>query len=78
MVARQGCYAPSSDYLHHLLPAAGGGGGGHGGGVAAARSRGVQYIIYVVNKLGLAASTAFNAVNYLDRFLSINCHLVSN
>ncbi|RLM58163.1 putative cyclin-D7-1 [Panicum miliaceum] len=72
MVARQGCYAPSSTgcYLHHLLSSA----GGHGG-VAAARSRGVHYIIYVINKLGLAASTAFNAVNYLDRFLSINCHL---
>ncbi|OEL25963.1 putative cyclin-D7-1 [Dichanthelium oligosanthes] len=25
--------------------------------------------------LGLSAATAFNAVNYLDRFLSINCHL---
>ncbi|TVU23277.1 hypothetical protein EJB05_25632, partial [Eragrostis curvula] len=25
--------------------------------------------------LGLTATTAFNAVNYLDRFLSINCHL---
>jgi len=71
MVARQGCYAPSRGYLHHLLMPA-------GGGVAGARSRGVQYIIYVVNKLGLAASTAFNAVNYLDRFLSINCHLVIN
>ncbi|PUZ45908.1 hypothetical protein GQ55_8G262200 [Panicum hallii var. hallii] len=71
MVARQGCYAPSRGcYLHHLLSSA----GGHGG-VAAARSRGVHYIIYVINKLGLAASTAFNAVNYLDRFLSINCHL---
>jgi cyclin D7, plant len=25
--------------------------------------------------LGLAAATGFNAVNYLDRFLSINCHI---
>jgi hypothetical protein len=31
-----------------------------------------------VGRLGLAAATAFNAVNYLDRFLSINCHLVTN
>jgi hypothetical protein len=27
-------------------------------------------------RLGLTVATVFNAVNYLDRFLSINCHLV--
>ena len=26
-------------------------------------------------RLGLTVGTVFNAVNYLDRFLSINCHL---
>lgn len=29
-----------------------------------------------MGRLGLEAATAFNAANYLDRFLSINCHLV--
>ncbi|KAF8748512.1 hypothetical protein HU200_012912 [Digitaria exilis] len=71
-IARQGYYAPSSTggyymQLQQELDA--------GAGVAAARSRGVHYILYAFGRLGLAASTAFNAVNYLDRFLSINCHL---
>ncbi|RCV39790.1 hypothetical protein SETIT_8G251100v2 [Setaria italica] len=69
MVGRQGCYAPSRGYLEHLRRQQG------AAGVAAARSRGVHYIIYAFGRLGLAAATAFNAVNYLDRFLSINCHL---
>ncbi|OEL26727.1 putative cyclin-D7-1 [Dichanthelium oligosanthes] len=83
-MARQGCYAPSRGYLDHLLqqqqgrpppaaPAAIIPDDPHG--VAAARSRGVHYIIYAFGRLGLSAATAFNAVNYLDRFLFINCHL---
>ncbi|KAJ1277373.1 hypothetical protein BS78_05G290100 [Paspalum vaginatum] len=82
-MARQRCYAPTRGYLEHLLsplqqqlvgsppiiPLVG------GGGVSGARSRGVHYIIYAFGRLGLAAATVFNAVNYLDRFLSINCHL---
>ncbi|CAN6226900.1 unnamed protein product [Urochloa humidicola] len=68
MMSKQGCYAPSRGYLDHLLQE-------QGAGVAAARSKGVHYIVYAFGRLGLAAATAFNAVNYLDRFLSINCHL---
>ncbi|KAL6654464.1 hypothetical protein ACP70R_007929 [Stipagrostis hirtigluma subsp. patula] len=73
--ARQRCYAPSTGYLEHLLmeeeqqPAA----SSHG--VSAARAKAVHYILYAFGRLGLAPGTAFNAVNYLDRFLSINCHL---
>ena len=33
------------------------------------------FLSQAFGRLGLAASTAFNAANYLDRFLSINCHL---
>ncbi|CAO1943913.1 unnamed protein product [Urochloa humidicola] len=68
MMSKQGCYAPIKGYLDHLLQE-------QGAGVAAARSKGVHYIVYAFGRLGLAAATAFNAVNYLDRFLSINCHL---
>ncbi|CAO2145261.1 unnamed protein product [Urochloa humidicola] len=68
MMSKQGRYAPSRGYLDHLLQE-------QGADVAAARSKGVHYIIYTFGRLGLAAATAFNAVNYLDRFLSINCHL---
>lgn len=42
MVGRQGCYAPSRGYLEHLRRQQG------AAGVAAARSRGVHYIIYVI------------------------------
>ncbi|XP_015697924.1 putative cyclin-D7-1 [Oryza brachyantha] len=69
--AKQRSYAPQRDYcfclqqqqqqLQH--------------GVSTARLKAVRYIIYAMGRLGLDASTAFNAVNYLDRFLSINCHL---
>ncbi|CAD6255543.1 unnamed protein product [Miscanthus lutarioriparius] len=45
------------------------------GSASGARSRGVHYIIYAFGRLGLTVATVFNAVNYLDRFLSINCHL---
>ncbi|KAM0849718.1 hypothetical protein ACQ4PT_053557 [Festuca glaucescens] len=72
--SRERCYAParSTGYLHRLLL--------HDhhrqhGGVSGARSKAVRYILYAFGRLGLAAATAFNAVNYLDRFLSIQCHL---
>ncbi|KAM0860542.1 hypothetical protein ACQ4PT_046471 [Festuca glaucescens] len=72
--SRERCYAParSTGYLHRLLH--------HDhhrqhGGVSGARSKAVRYIIYAFGRLGLAAATAFNAVNYLDRFLSIHCNL---
>lgn len=42
MMGRQGCYAPSRGYLEHLRRQQG------AAGVAAARSRGVHYIIYVI------------------------------
>ncbi|KAL5205061.1 hypothetical protein ABZP36_009932 [Zizania latifolia] len=68
--AKERLYAPQRDgcYLRHLLlqvsttsqPQ-------HG--VLAARFKAA------LGRLRLAAATAFNAVNYLDRFLSINCHL---
>uniref|UniRef100_A0ACD6AN21 Uncharacterized protein n=1 Tax=Avena sativa TaxID=4498 RepID=A0ACD6AN21_AVESA len=67
--ARERCYAPDrpTGYLHRLL---------HDHlGVSGARSKAVRYIIYAFGRLGLAAATAFNAVNYLDRFLSIHCNL---
>ncbi|VAH92393.1 putative cyclin-D7-1 [Triticum dicoccoides] len=70
--ARERCFAPvgSAAYIHRLL---------HDhhqhGGVSSARAKAVHYIIYAFSRLGLAAATAFNAANYLDRFLSINCHL---
>ncbi|XP_044983595.1 putative cyclin-D7-1 [Hordeum vulgare subsp. vulgare] len=70
--ARERCYAPmgSAAYIHRLL---------HDhhqhGGVSSARTKAVHYIIYAFSRLGLAAATVINAVNYLDRFLSINCHL---
>ncbi|CAM0874249.1 unnamed protein product [Alopecurus aequalis] len=70
--ARERSYAPvrTTGYLQRLL---------HDqhqhGGVSSARSKAVHYIIYAFGRLGLAVATAFNAVNYLDRFLSINCHL---
>ncbi|KAF3320917.1 Thaumatin-like protein [Carex littledalei] len=37
----------------------------------AARSKAVQYIIDVCKRLDVSATTVFNAVNYLDRFLSL-------
>ncbi|XP_062198263.1 putative cyclin-D7-1 [Phragmites australis] len=78
-MARQRCYAPTRGYLDHLLTQQQQQGSSSSPsishGVSSARSRGVQYIIYAFGRLGLAAATAFNAVNYLDRFLSINCHL---
>ncbi|KAL6907993.1 hypothetical protein ACP4OV_002163 [Aristida adscensionis] len=79
-VARQRCYAPTTGYLHHLLadqqqqpPVSAS--SHHGGGVSTARAKALHYILYAFGRLGLAVATAFNAVNYLDRFLSINCHL---
>ncbi|KAK1647613.1 hypothetical protein QYE76_065418 [Lolium multiflorum] len=71
--SRERCYVParSTGYLHRLLDH----GHQHGGGVSGARSKAVRYIIYAFGRLGLAAATAFNAVNYLDRFLSIHCNL---
>uniref|UniRef100_A0ACD6A361 Uncharacterized protein n=1 Tax=Avena sativa TaxID=4498 RepID=A0ACD6A361_AVESA len=67
--ARERCYAPdrSTGYLHRLLQ--------DHLGVSSARSNAVRYIIYAFGQLGLAAATAFNAVNYVDRFLSIHCNL---
>ncbi|XP_062182210.1 putative cyclin-D7-1 [Phragmites australis] len=69
-MARQRCYAPSRSYLEQLMQ-----GSASASSISHARSRGVCYITYAFGRLGLAAATAFNAVNYLDRFLSINCHL---
>ncbi|BAT15414.1 Os11g0706801 [Oryza sativa Japonica Group] len=67
--AKQRCYALQiRDYCcylqcHHLLLQQ------QQHGVAAARLKAAM------GRLGLEAATAFNAANYLDRFLSINCHL---
>ncbi|KAG8090377.1 hypothetical protein GUJ93_ZPchr0011g27303 [Zizania palustris] len=83
--AKERLYAPQRDgcYLRHLLLQVSSGRSPpttsqpqpqHG--VSAARFKAVSYIIHALSRLGLAAATAFNAVNYLDRFLSINCHLM--
>lgn len=40
--ARERCYAPTRDYLHHLMTR-----GGDGCVLSTARSKGVHYIIYV-------------------------------
>uniref|UniRef100_A0A0E0MIF1 Cyclin-like domain-containing protein n=1 Tax=Oryza punctata TaxID=4537 RepID=A0A0E0MIF1_ORYPU len=69
--AKQRWYALQRDYCcylqrHHLLLLQQ---QEHQHGVAAARLKAAT------GRLGLEAATAFNAVNYLDRFLSINCHL---
>ncbi|KAK3120762.1 hypothetical protein QOZ80_9AG0693330 [Eleusine coracana subsp. coracana] len=77
-MARQRCYAPSRSYLDHLrLSASSSSSLPDDGTLSYARSRGVHYIVYAFGRLqlGLAASTAFNAVNYLDRFLAINYHI---
>ncbi|XP_078157624.1 putative cyclin-D7-1 [Carex rostrata] len=37
----------------------------------AARSKAIEYIIDVCKRLDVSATTVFNAVNYLDRFLSL-------
>ncbi|KAF0896946.1 hypothetical protein E2562_030792 [Oryza meyeriana var. granulata] len=74
--AKQRSYAPDRDYccyLRHLRLRQQQQSLQHG--VSAARLKAVRYIIYAMGRLGLEAATAFNAVNYLDRFLSINCHL---
>ncbi|KAL6653837.1 hypothetical protein ACP70R_008761 [Stipagrostis hirtigluma subsp. patula] len=73
--ARQRCYAPSTSYLEHLLMEQQQQQQAASHGVSAARAKAVHYILYAFGRLGLAPATAFNAVNYLDRFLSINCHL---
>ncbi|XP_074577424.1 putative cyclin-D7-1 [Curcuma longa] len=37
-----------------------------------ARTRAIQYIVSVCSRLNLGVGTTFNAVNYLDRFVSMN------
>uniref|UniRef100_A0A0D9XVS2 Cyclin-like domain-containing protein n=1 Tax=Leersia perrieri TaxID=77586 RepID=A0A0D9XVS2_9ORYZ len=66
--AKQRLFAPQRDYCSLLLQQ-------QPHGVSSARLKAVRYIIYAMGRLGLEAATAFNAVNYLDRFLSINSHL---
>ncbi|PNT66081.1 hypothetical protein BRADI_3g06910v3 [Brachypodium distachyon] len=76
--AKERCFAPAAGggYLRRLLHDCGGGGeGGLSSSVSSARSKAIHYILYAYGRLGLAAATAFNAANYLDRFLAINCHL---
>jgi cyclin D7 len=48
MMGRQGCYAPSRGYLDHLQLHDEQGAAAAAAGVAAARSRGVHYIVYVI------------------------------
>ncbi|URE11980.1 Cyclin, N-terminal domain [Musa troglodytarum] len=64
LLRREHRYLPCHDYSHQLHRSS---------YLPAARTRAMQYIILVCNRLDLATGTAFNAVNYLDRFISMNC-----
>ncbi|CAL9187955.1 unnamed protein product [Musa hybrid cultivar] len=64
LLRREHRYLPCHGYSHQLHRSS---------YLPAARTRAIQYIILVCNRLNLATGTAFNAVNYLDRFISMNC-----
>ncbi|XP_038980985.1 putative cyclin-D7-1 [Phoenix dactylifera] len=62
-ILREHQYGPCVGYskqLHHFAH------------LSTARTKAIRYIILVCSRLGLATGTAFNAVNYLDRFFSMN------
>ncbi|KAG1337843.1 putative cyclin-D7-1 [Cocos nucifera] len=63
-ILRERQYAPCVGYSKHLHRFT------H---LSTARIKAIRYIILVSSRLGLATGTAFNAVNYLDRFFSMNC-----
>ncbi|XP_010922972.1 putative cyclin-D7-1 [Elaeis guineensis] len=65
-ILRERHYAPCVGYSEHLHRFT------H---LSTARTKAIRYIILVCSRLGLATGTAFNAVNYLDRFFSMNCRM---
>ncbi|CAL9057707.1 unnamed protein product [Musa banksii] len=64
LLEREHQYAPRRGYLAYLRQSS---------NLSAARTRAVRYIAQVCSRLNLATGTAFSAVNYLDRFISMNC-----
>ncbi|RRT44926.1 hypothetical protein B296_00053358 [Ensete ventricosum] len=64
LLRREHRYLPCHGYSHQLHRSS---------YLPAARTRAIQYIVLVCNRLNLATGTAFNAVNYLDRFISMTC-----
>ncbi|CAL9098172.1 unnamed protein product [Musa textilis] len=64
LLEREHQHAPRRGYLDHLRQSS---------NLSAARTRAVRYIVQVCSRLNLATGTAFSAVNYLDRFISMNC-----
>ncbi|XP_042446164.1 putative cyclin-D7-1 [Zingiber officinale] len=63
LLQREHIYLPSRGYHERLHQTS------H---LPLARARAIQYIISVCSRLNLGTGTTFNAVNYLDRFISIN------
>ncbi|CAL9119009.1 unnamed protein product [Musa acuminata var. zebrina] len=64
LLEREHQYTPRRGYLAYLRQSS---------NLSAARTRAVRYIAQVCSRLNLATGTAFSAVNYLDRFISMNC-----
>ncbi|KAG6535218.1 hypothetical protein ZIOFF_000183 [Zingiber officinale] len=67
LLQREHIYSPSRGYHERLHQTS------H---LPLARTRAIQYIISVCSRLNLGAGTTFNAVNYLDRFISMNSTVV--
>ncbi|KAG6530963.1 hypothetical protein ZIOFF_004733 [Zingiber officinale] len=67
LLQREHIYLPSRGYHERLHQTS------H---LPLARARAIQYIISVCSRLNLGTGTTFNAVNYLDRFISINSTVV--
>ncbi|XP_074580821.1 cyclin-D2-1-like [Curcuma longa] len=63
LLEREHIYAPCRGYRERLHQTS---------DLPLARNRAIRYIISVCRRLNLGVVTAFNAVNYLDRFISMN------